>query len=440
MSFAPANGFLAQPGRCAWLNARLVDPSQHMDVIGGLLVDDGHVVAIGPSVTADSVGVQTKTIDCAGKTIFPGLVDLRVHIGEPGAANRETIASASRAAAAGGVTSMVMMPDTVPVLDNVALVEYVLRTARETAITRVLPSVAITKDFGGTEMTEVGLLHAAGAVMLSESNNTIVHSGVMRRAMTYARDFGVVLSHFSNDLTLAEDGVMNEGLFSAWLGLPGIPREAELLPLERDLRLARLTGARYHAAKISTAMSAAAIDRAKNDGADVTAAVTINHLALNENDIGEYRTFFKLSPPLRHDDDRRAMVDALKDGTIDIVVSAHNPQDVDQKRLPFAEAADGAIGLETLFGVGMRLVHDGSIGLMRLIEVMSTAPADRLGLAAGSLKPGAVADFAIAELDAPWLVKTEALHSQSKNTAFEDARLTGRICETFVAGRCVYTL
>lgn len=438
MNFAVPNGFAAEPGRRAWLNARIVDPSQNIDTTGGLLIENGVIIASGSSVTRDSVGADTVTVDCTGKTIMPGLVDMRVHIGEPGGENRETIASASRAAAAGGVTTMVMMPDTSPVIDDVALVEFVLRTARETAVTRVLPSVAITKAFGGEEMTEVGLLCAAGAVMLSEANKTITHSGVMRRAMTYARDFDITISHYSNDLTLAEDGVMNEGLFAAWLGLPGIPREAELLPLERDLRLARLTSADYHASKISTALSADAIRRAKDDGANVSAAVTMNHLALNENDIGEYRTFFKLSPPLRHDDDRRAMVDAIKDGTIDMIVSAHNPQDVDQKRLPFAEAADGAIGLETLFGVGMRLVHDGSLDLMRLIETMSTAPAKRLKLNAGTLQTSAIADFVIADLEAPWLVKIDSLYSQSTNTAFENARLTGRVIETFVAGRSVY--
>lgn len=438
MSFAAPNGFAPAHGRRAWVNARIVDPSTGTDIIGGLIVEDGVIVASGAAVTSASVGSDTPSVDCGGKTIMPGLVDMRVHIGEPGGENRETIASASRAAAAGGVTTMVMMPDTNPVIDDVALVEFVLRTARETAVTRVLPSVAITKGFGGEEMTEIGVLREAGAVMLSEANRTITHSGVMRRAMTYARDFDMTLSHYANDLSLAEGGVMNEGLFSAWLGLPGIPREAELLPLERDLRLARLTGTQYHAEKISTSLSAEAVRRAKDDGANVSAAVTINHLSLNENDIGEYRTFFKISPPLRHDDDRRAMVEALKDGTIDIIVSAHNPQDVDQKRLPFAEAANGAIGLETLFGVGMRLVHDGSLSLMRLIEAMSTAPAKRLKLAAGTLQKGAVADFAIADIEAPWLVKVDSLHSLSTNTAFENARLSGKIVETFVAGRSIY--
>ena len=262
--------------------------------------------------------------------------------------HRETIASASLAAAAGGVTSIVMMPDTDPVIDNVALVEFILRTARDTALVNVYPAAAITKGLEGREMTEFGLLKEAGAVALTEGRHTIASPLVMRRALTYARDFGAVIAHETEDRDLAAGGVMNEGLYASWLGLAGIPREAETIPLERDLALARLTGGAYHAAKISTAASAAAIARAKADGARVTAGVSINNLSLNENDVGEYRTFFRLAPPLRAEDDRLAMIEALRDGTIDIIVSSHDPQDVDTKRLPFADAAAGAIGLETL--------------------------------------------------------------------------------------------
>ena len=284
---------------------------------------------------------------------MPGLVDARVFIGEPGAEHRETIASASRAAAAGGVTSLVMMPDTDPVIDDVALVEFVLRTARDTALVNVYPAAAITKGLDGREMTEFGLLQGGRRGRASPKAGTRIASAlVMRRALTYARDFGAVIAHETQDRDLAAGGVMNEGLFASWLGLPGIPREAETIPLERDLALARLTGGAYHAAKISTALSAAAVARAKADGADVTAGVSINNLSLNENDVGEYRTFFRLSPPLRAEDDRLAMIEALRDGTIDIIVSSHDPQDVDTKRLPFADAAAGAIGLETLLGRG----------------------------------------------------------------------------------------
>jgi dihydroorotase len=261
----------------------------------------------------------------------------------------------------------------------------------------------------------------------------------MRRALTYARDFDAIVAHEIQDADLGASGVMNEGLYASWLGLSGIPREAELIPLERDLALARLTRGAYHAAKISTAMSAAAISRAKADGARVTAGISINHLSLNENDIGEYRTFFRLSPPLRAEDDRVAMVEALRDGTIDIVVSSHDPQDVDTKRLPFADAAAGAIGLETLLAVALRLHHSGDVPLLRLVEVLSTAPARLFGLPGGTLAPGAAADLAVVDLDEPWIVSESGLRSRSKNTCFEGARLQGKVLQTMVAGRTVFT-
>ncbi|RUV54282.1 dihydroorotase, partial [Mesorhizobium sp. M5C.F.Ca.IN.020.14.1.1] len=298
-----------------------------------------------------------------GKAIMPGLIDARVFIGEPGGEHRETIASASLAAAAGGVTSIVMMPDTDPVIDNVALVEFVLRTAKDTAIVNIFPAAAITKGLEGREMTEFGLLREAGAVAFTDGRHTISSALVMRRALTYARDFGGVIAHETQDADLASSGVMNEGLYASWLGLAGIPREAESIPLERDLALARLTGGAYHAAKISTAMAATAVTRAKADGANVTAGVSIHNLSLNENDVGEYRTFFRLTPPLRAEEDRLAMIEAVKDGTVDIIVSSHDPQDVDTKRLPFADAAAGAIGLETLLGAALRLYHNGDVTL-----------------------------------------------------------------------------
>ena len=273
--------------------ARIVDPSRGLDAVGTVVVDGKSILSAGPSALNQGTPEGATVIDARGKAILPGLVDSRVFIGEPGAEHRETIASASHAAAAGGVTSIVMMPDTLPAIDNVALVEFVLRTARDTAVVNVHPSAAITKGLEGREMTEFGLLREAGAVGFTDGRHSIRNSLVMRRALTYARDFGAVVAHETVDADLASSGVMNEGLFASWLGLPGIPREAELIPLERDLMLARLTGGRYHAAKLSTALSAAAMARAKDDGADVTAAVSINNLCLNENDVGEYRTFFR---------------------------------------------------------------------------------------------------------------------------------------------------
>jgi dihydroorotase len=420
-------------------NARIVDPSRGIDETGAVIVDGKKILASGAAAQNQGKPEGATVIDCAGKAIIPGLVDGRVFIGEPGAEHRETIASASLAAAAGGVTSIVMMPDTDPVIDDIALVEFVMRTARETASVHVFPAAAITRRLGGQEMTEFGLLRQAGAVAFTDGRHTISNALVMRRALTYARDFGALIVHETEDADLASSGVMNEGLYASWLGLPGIPREAETIPLERDLMLARLTGGNYHAAKISTALSASAIFRAKNDQANVTAGVSINNLSLNENDVGEYRTFFRLAPPLRHEDDRLAMIEALRDGTIDIIVSSHDPQDVDTKRLPFADAAAGAIGLETLLGAALRLYHNGDLPLLRVIEVLSTAPARLFGLSGGTLKPGAPADLVLVNLEEPWVVEEKTIRSRSKNTCFEGARLQGKVLQTMVAGRTVFS-
>ena len=421
-------------------NARIVDPSRNLDETGTVIIEGGTIRAAGASVRNQGVPEGATVVDCGGNAILPGLVDARVHVGEPGAEHRETIASASRAAAAGGVTSFITMPDTDPVIDDVALVEFVLRTARDTAIVNVFPAAAITKGLEGREMTEFGLLREAGAVAFTEGRRTVASSLVMRRALTYARDFGAVIDHETQDPDLASSGVMNEGLYASWLGLPGVPREAEAIPLERDLMLARLTKGRYHAAKISAAMSANAIRRAREDGADVTAGAAIASLTLNENDVGEYRTFFRLSPPLRGEDDRQAMVEALRDGTIDILVSSHDPQDVDTKRLPFADAASGAIGLETLLAASLRLHHNGDVPLMRLVEALSTAPARLYGLPGGTLAPGAPADLIVVDLDFPWVVREEDIVSRSKNTCFEGARLQGKVLQTLVAGRTVFAI
>ncbi|MCR5859315.1 dihydroorotase [Mesorhizobium sp. J428] len=420
-----------------FINARVVDPARGLDEQGSVLVAEGRIVAAGASVRNQGAPGGAAVIDCRGAAILPGLVDSRVFIGEPGGEHRETIASASIAAAAGGVTSMVMMPDTDPVIDNVALVEFVQRTARDTAKVRVHPAASITKGFHGSEMTEFGLLREAGAVGFTEGRHTISNALIMRRALSYARDFGVTIAHETQDRDLG-GGVMNEGLYASWLGLSGIPREAEAIPLERDLLLARLTGGAYHAAKISTAMSAAAIARAKNDGANVTAGVAIHNLSLNENDIGEYRTFFRLAPPLRAEEDRLAMIEALRDGTIDLVSSSHDPQDVDTKRLPFADAAAGAIGLETLLAVTLRLYHNGDLPLLRIAEILSRNPAKVFGLSGGGLAPGMPADLIVVDLDAPWVVREADILSRSKNSCFEGARLQGQVLQTMVAGRTVH--
>ncbi len=421
-------------------HARIVDPSRGLDETGSVVIEDGRIAAAGRDALNQGAPEGAAIIDCAGKTIIPGLIDSRVFIGEPGGEHRETIASASQAAAAGGVTSVVMMPDTDPVIDNVALVEFVLRTARDTACVNIFPAAAITKGLEGREMTEFGLLREAGAVAFTDGRHTVANSLVMRRALTYARDFGATIVHETLDADLASSGVMNEGLYASWLGLSGIPREAETIPLERDLALARLTRGNYHAAKISTGMAADAIRRARGDGANVSAGVAIHNLALNEHDVGEYRTFFRLAPPLRAEEDRLAMIEALKDGTVDLIVSSHDPQDVDTKRLPFSDAAAGAIGLETLLSVALRLHHNGEVPLIRIVEALSTAPARLFGLPGGTLKPGAPADLALVDLDEPWVVNESGIRSRSKNTCFEGARLQGRVLQTMVAGRTVFAV
>lgn len=420
-------------------NVRIVDPARDLDAIGTLVIADGVILAAGPDALNQGRPDGAEIVDGAGLTAFPGLVDARVFIGEPGLEHRETIASASRAAAAGGVTSILTMPDTNPVVDDVAIAEFVMRTARETASINVFPAAALTRGLLGTEMTEIGLLCQAGVRAFTEGRRTVADPALLRRIMTYARDFDALVMHETQDAGLTGNGVMNEGLLASWLGLPGAPAEAEIIPLERDLRLADLTGCRYHAAKISLGESAEVVRRAKQRGTRASAGVSINHLSLNENDIGEYRTFFRLSPPLRREEDREALVAALGDGTIDIIVSSHDPQDVDGKRRPFAEAESGAIGLETLLPASLRLHHSGAVPLARVIAALTRAPADLLGLDRGTLIPGRPADVVLVDLDAPFLFSETAIRSRSKNTAFENARFQGRVLRTIVAGRTVFT-
>jgi dihydroorotase len=419
-------------------NARIVDPSRDLDFAGDLLIAEGVIREAKRGIHAAGVPEGTEVVDCEGKLVAPGLVDMRAFIGEPGAEYRETLASASQAAAAGGVTTIVCQPDTNPVIDDPAIVDFVLRRARDTAIVHVQPMAALTKGLEGNELAEIGLLKAAGAVAFTDGAKSVVNAQVMRRALTYAGDFDALVVHHTEDPNLIGDGVMNEGEFAARLGLFGIPKAAETVILERDIRLVALSRARYHAASITCEESLAVLRRAKETGYAVTAAASVNHLTLNEIDIGPYRTFFKMSPPLRAEDDRAALVQALSEGLLDVVMSDHNPQDVETKRLPFAEAAPGAIGLETMLAAGLRLVHNGEIKLITLLKAMSTRPAELLGLQAGTLKAGSPADVIVADIDAPWVLDPAELKSKCKNTPFDEARLQGRVLRTIVAGRTVF--
>lgn len=418
-------------------NARLVDPASGREENGDLYAEGGVICDLGPSLRGSRPD-GAREIDARGRVLAPGLIDMRAFVGEPGAEHRETIASASRAAAAGGVTTVVCMPDTNPPIDDPAVVDYLMRRARDTGIVRVLPAAALTKGLHGREMTEIGLLTEAGAAFVTDGLKTVTNAQVMRRALTYARDLGALIVQHCEDPDLVGDGVVNEGENASRLGLLGIPREAETIMLERDLRLVRLTRGRYHAAMVSCADSAAIMARAKRDGLDATCGVSINSLTLNENDIGPYRTFLKLSPPLRHEDDRMSVVEALAEGIIDVVVSDHNPQDVETKRVPFAECADGAIGLETMLAAGLRLVHAGELSLVTLLRAMSSRPAEIMGLRQGRLTRGAPADMILFDPDEPFVLDPAHLRSISKNTPFDGARLQGRVHATIVAGRVVH--
>ena len=423
--------------RTALLYARLIDPGTGLDETGGVLIEDGKILELGPSVTAGSVG-DAQVIDCGGHVLAPGLIDMLVFSGEPGHEHRETLSTTSRAAAAGGVTTIICMPNTEPVIDDVALVDFIMRRARDTARINVHPMAAMTKGLKSEEMAEIGLLRDAGAIAFTNGKTSLADAKMMRNVLAYAKDFGALIIHHLEEPTLAQNGVMNEGEVATRLGLPGIPREAETIMLERDLRLAELTSGRYHAGQISCRASLDIIRAAKARGLPVTCGVSINHLTLNENDIGPYRTFFKMRPPLRSEDDRAAMVEGIASGDIDVIVSAHDPQDADGKRRPFAEAADGAIGVETLLSAALRLYHDGSVDLSTLLRALTANPARLLGLPSGRLAKGAPADLVLIDLDTPFVVNPELLRTRSKNTPLDEARLQGRALMTLVAGRAVY--
>ncbi len=422
----------------ALVHGRLVDGETFSGEAGGVLIIDGAIRDLGPEIAPQNLPSHSRVIDCGGDMIAPGLIDMRAFIGEPGAEHRETIASATAAAAAGGVTTILARPDTSPPVDEPAVVDFLRRRARDTGRVRVLPCAALTQGLRGEEIAEIGLLQEAGALAFSDGAQPIRNARVLRRVLAYARDFDALVIHYAEDRDLVGEGVMNEGEFASRLGLAGIPREAEAIMLDRDVRLVNLTGARYHAALVTTTLSLDIIARAKAAGLPVTCATSVNHLTLNESDIGDYRTFLKLAPPLRHEDERRALVEALACGLIDVIVSDHNPQDVETKRLPFAEAEDGAIGLETMLSAGLRLVSSGELSLQRLIGAMTLRPAEILRLPQGRLKIGAPADLIRFDPEEPYVLDPAKLRSRCKNTPFDEARMEGRVKLTLVAGETVY--
>lgn len=418
-------------------NARILDPETGTITDGAILCDNKKVADI---ITGKAPGRPTDAtiIDASGQIVAPGLIDMRVFTGEPGHEYRETLASASKAAAAGGVTSFVCMPDTTPAIDDGALVEFIMRHAKATANVKVLVAAAITKALEGKELTEFGLLKETGAVCFTDGRRSLGDTALLRSAFTYAANFDMPIVNHLEDKKLAGNGVMHEGLMATGLGLKAIPAIAETIPLERDLQIAALTGARYHAAQLSTAASVDIMARHRKANPSVSCGISINNLSLNENDIGSYRTFFKLSPPLRSEDDRKALVAGLAAGTIDIIHSGHDPQDVEVKRQPFAEAADGAVGLETMLAAALRLVHAGDIDLASLMRTMTINPAKILGLDSGRMQKGAPADLLLLDMDYPWVVEESILKSRSRNTVFEGARFSGKVMHTFVNGSEVH--
>ncbi len=421
----------------AFLNARLVDPASGRDEPGGALVRDSLIADLGPHLRRNA-SEHARVIDCKGHVLCPGLIDMQVFTGEPGQEHRETLKTASQAAAAGGVTTMVVMPDTEPVIDQVALVDFIQRRARDNALVHVHVMAAMTKGLKGEEMTEIGLLQRAGAIAFTNGKASVANTRIMRNVLLYAKDFDALIVHHTEDPHLSEGAVMNSGEVATRLGLPGVDKAAETIVLERDVRLVQLTGGRYHAAQITCPESLAVVRAAKARGLPVTCGVSINHLTLNENDIGSYRTYFRLKPPLRAEDDRAAMVRALAAGEIDVIVSSHDPQDVDTKRRPFAEASDGAIGLETLLAAALRLYHNGEIGLLPLLRAMTVHPAKLLGLPSGRLEKGAPADLILVDLDQPWVVDKAQLRARSKNSPFDESKMQGRVLLTMVAGAVAY--
>jgi len=419
-------------------NARLIDPESGLDAPGDLLVDGAHIAAIGPGLADSGFGDDVEIIEAGGLCLAPGLVDMRVQLREPGAEHLESIESAGHAAAAGGVTTMVALPNTEPPVDNVSVVEFLARRAREARLAKLHTYAAATKGMGGRELTEMGLLAANGALGFTDGVKAVADALVMRRVLAYARSFDQLVIQHPEEPSLGGAGEVTEGEIATRLGLAAVTPMAEVIMIERDLRLVEITGARYHVAHVSTAAGIEAIRRGKAMGLPVTCDTAPPYFALNDLAVGDYRTFGKLVPPLRSEKDREAIVDGLKSGAIDAIVSDHRPQDQDSKRVPFAQAEPGGIGLETLLPISLELVHNGHLSLPRLFQRLASTPAALFGLPGGKLSKGAPADLVLFDPDYAWRIDRANLWSKTKNTPFDERPVQGRVMATIVGGRPIF--
>ena len=423
-----------------FINANIIDPHNSINEVGGLIVSDkGQLEAVGKKVNINNIPSREKVIDLRGKYIFPGLVDMRVFVGEPGFEYKENFRTLSNAALSGGVTSVVTMPNTDPIIDNVSIVDFLKRRGRDKSKINIYPTASLTKGTEGNNMTEFGLLQSKGIIGFTDGTKTIQNTRVMSRIMNSASDLDTLIMQHAEDCELAKDGMINEGIIATKLGLQGIPEMAELIIIDRDLTLLNYINCRYHISQISSGRSVELIKYKKNN-LKFTCGVSINNLSLNENDIGDFRTFLKLSPPLRTEEDRISLVQGLKDETIDVIVSDHKPEDEEQKRLTFAQAATGASGIETLLSLSLELYHNGSLKLETIIKALTSNPAKILKINKGNLSVGNDADFCIVDINKPWIVKQEKLISKSKNTSIENKKLQGKVTNTFVKGEELFKL
>ena len=417
-----------------YLNAHIVDPYNSLNETGGMIINEnGKIESIGKKVNKNNIPSKEKFINLKGKHIFPGLIDMRVFVGEPGYEYKENFRTLSNAALSGGVTSVVTMPNTDPIIDNVSMVDFLKRRGRDKSKINIYPTASLTKNLEGRNMTEFGLLQSKGIIGFTDGVKTIQNTRLMSRIMKSAYDFNSLVIQHAEDYELAKDGMVNDGIISTKLGLQGIPDIAEKLIIERDLTLLEEYKCRYHISQLSSAKSIPIIDE-KKQYLDFSCGVSINNLSLNENDIGDFRTFLKLSPPLRMEDDRLALVEALKNKTINVIVSDHKPEDEEKKRLTFAQAATGSSGIETLLSLSLELYHNDSLKLETIIEALTCNPAKILKINKGNLSVGNDADFCIVDINDPWVVKKNNLISKSKNTSIENKKLQGKVTNTYVNG------